>query len=175
MTNIAPDYMTSTIYTTLGIKKNDTLLIAPFFVRYFNADEILALTNGCGPESWKHEITDFITRFILGNVEESCRIHDLCYSFGNTDDDRKVADKIFLANMLTQIAGSYAPRWIRKLRVAKAFLVYKIVRSYGEDAFVAAARPQHFLYTKIFTTADIRYWHYRTVNQILNSVTRLQF
>ena len=76
------------------------------------------------------------------NVTEACRIHDYMYSVGKTEEDREMADKAFLNNLVRLIEGRYKEgKWkpveavLATLRRYRAMSYYNAVRNFGGPAF----------------------------------------
>jgi len=97
-------------------------LLAPKEYFEFSGGYIDEITNGCGPAGWKF---DLVPDTIYGlNVAKACEIHDICYHIGETVEDKKYADKIFLENLYTIIrnrGGNKLLIWLRKRRADKYF------------------------------------------------------
>jgi len=89
---------------------------------------------GCGPGG----IGDWLVPdTIYGlSIKPACQIHDWYYRFqrGDSEEDRKKADKIFLTNML-QIVNERGNFLIKKLRRRRAKTYYKAVRWLGAAAY----------------------------------------
>ena len=90
---------------------------------------------GCGPG----DIGDYLVPDnILGvSVREACRVHDWYYRFfeGNTEEDRRMADRIFFNNMTKIIRGA-GGRWLLvRLRCRIALVYYRSVVTYGANSF----------------------------------------
>ena len=61
-------------------------------------DQKNGICNGCGPGAWK---VDLVPDYPLGfPFNEACNIHDFMYFTGKTNEDKEVADRVFLNNML---------------------------------------------------------------------------
>ena len=92
-----------------------------------------AICNGCGPNSWK---IDIVPDNPLGiPFREPCNIHDYMYYVGKTHEDKEVADRVFLNNMMRVIQAHAKTlddidrgQWI-------ASLYYEAVRLAGGQAF----------------------------------------
>jgi hypothetical protein len=92
-------------------------------------------TFACGPG----DLGDYLVPdSILGvSVTESCRIHDWYYRFypGGTENDRAMADRVLLNNMLRTIVANSSYRWVIRARCWMAHVYFKSVRKYGAPAF----------------------------------------
>jgi hypothetical protein len=82
--------------------------------------------NGCGTRGI--DVPDTIWGLC---ITESCYIHDWEYKHGKTWDDKKVADKRFLTNMLIQIEDGKKWWWLRRLRKNRAYVYYTVVKRFG--------------------------------------------
>jgi len=91
------------------------------------------IASGCGPG----DIGDyFVPDKIWGvNVNPCCNIHDYMYYIGETEDDRVVADRVFLNNMVRIVVGKTRSRWLLKLRLRTVRIYYSAVREFGGPAF----------------------------------------
>ncbi len=89
--------------------------------------------NGCGP---KGLLGRLIPEGFLGvSVHEACNLHDERYETGGSEKDRKLADEMFLQDMLLAIdkrGGIFLARNIRKLG---AYFYYFGVRGFGSNFF----------------------------------------
>jgi hypothetical protein len=87
---------------------------------------------GCGPGKFgDYAVPDTM----LGlNVKSSCAIHDVCYALGKTDEDKVIADILFLMNALAIINAKSWPV-IREARSYRAMTYYLAVSEGGESAF----------------------------------------
>jgi hypothetical protein len=96
------------------------------------------LSNGCGPNSIK---IDLVPDSLLGaDFSIACEIHDVMYHFGLGEQDKKIADRTFLFNLLTVVDQHCIEVGIldRLERVAlreAAFTYYKAVADWGRKAF----------------------------------------
>jgi hypothetical protein len=92
---------------------------------------------GCGPGGLGDLLVPDTVYFL--SIRPACRIHDWYYRFfpGNSEDDRKRADRIFLNNMLRIVdfhTNFKVLRWLRKRRCNK---YYFAVRAFGGPSFWA--------------------------------------
>ena len=88
--------------------------------------------NGCGPKGAYFLIPDTLWGL---NITEPCNIHDWCYRFGKTEQDRQDADRMFLDNMLSTIDENTTWKWLKKLRRRRARTYYHVVSRYGGPYF----------------------------------------
>jgi hypothetical protein len=96
----------------------------------------------CGPGDFGDYL---VPDSILGvSVNEACRIHDWYYRFaeGATEDDRAIADRIFLNNMLRIVVDASGWKLTVRLRCRVAYIYYRAVRRYGAPAFFDERNPE---------------------------------
>ena len=93
-------------------------------------DEISTHAGGCGPG----KVGDYFVpdQFYGESIYLACQIHDWMYHKGKTIEDKKVADKIFLWNMVTLIDDGEV---LDALRLRRAMTYYSAVSFGGDDAF----------------------------------------
>ena len=91
------------------------------------SDEDRACYNGCGTSGWKGAV---VPETLWGlNVTRACNIHDHMYKWGQTEEERAEADRVFLNNMLRIInAHGGCLAWLRRYR---AMTYYNFVRKFG--------------------------------------------
>ncbi len=83
---------------------------------YFGAsdEQRAAVTNGCGPACWKHDLGQ--NRPMGISLAGACNIHDWMYFEGHTERDRVAADELFWVNLKTLIRNAGGPlkpfRWV---------------------------------------------------------------
>ena len=84
------------------------------------------IVSGCGPgKGWK---ANLVPETLWGlSVHEACDIHDWMYHLGETIEDKKEADRVFLNNMIRIIDGKTRWNLLRKLRLRRARLYYQAV------------------------------------------------
>lgn len=108
-------------------------LEAPEGFRRLTAEARARIVNGCGPKSLPGWI---VPDTLWGlSIEEPCAIHDYMYWTGAAEDDRRIADMVFLENMvrLINFAGGWRP--LKALRRYRAMSYYTAVRDFGAAAF----------------------------------------
>lgn len=89
--------------------------------------------NGCGPQSWKR---DFVPDTIYGvDISEACNIHDWMYLKGQSIDDKKKADRVFLNNMIRIVKAESRFRFMSVLRQRRCWKYYLAVAQFGGPAF----------------------------------------
>lgn len=89
--------------------------------------------NGCGPKGILGRLIP--DSFLGASVHEACNFHDVSYSKGGSEKDRKKADLKFLKNMFLAIdkrGGIFLSKNIRKLG---AYFYYFGVRLFGSAYF----------------------------------------
>jgi len=126
----------------------DTKLFAP--MAYWNTSRVARaeICNGCGPG----KLGDFLVPDTLWGlcVTPACNIHDWMYAMGETIEDKKVADRTFLNNLL-RIVDANTRFWpLRKLRRLRAYTYYRAVKYGGGPAYWAGKNPDT-------TFKDMRY------------------
>lgn len=116
-------------------------LLAPACFWSATSDWISDHSNGCGPASAK---IDLIPDKIMGiDFTPACIIHDICYSIGLDEEDKRLADRLFLFNLLTLVdahSGALA-RFERIAQREAAFTYYKAVSDWGKKAFSGQKGP----------------------------------
>lgn len=116
-----------------GAEREDGLWVP---IEYFKMtpEELEASHNGCGPGG---VLAWLVPDSLLGkDITDACMIHDLCYKLGDTIEDKQVADRVFLNNMLrivSPIGGKQT--FIVSLRQSLALIYYKSVVDFGGPAF----------------------------------------
>ena len=96
------------------------------------------IVNGCGPGKFSFLIPD--TMYGL-DVSAACDIHDYMYFMGETIEDKKEADRVFMNNLLRIIEAKTQSKilsWLRKRRAVKYF---SAVAMFGGPAFWNAKNP----------------------------------
>ena len=96
-------------------------------------EQLEKICNGCGPAGWKAKFNS-----ILGcNVSECCQIHDFQYEFGESLEDKRSADRVFLNNLLRVINSKDSWKITTYFRRKIAYGYYKAVDRYGGPAYWA--------------------------------------
>ena len=97
-------------------------------------DAITAIWNGIGAA--RSKLNELIPKSILWlNIELPSCPHDIAYQFGQTEADKKRADKAFKKNLYIWIDKHSAFKWLARLRKKIAYGYYVAVRDFGDDAF----------------------------------------
>lgn len=108
-------------------------LIAPQSYVSASQEERDRSCNGCGTSGWKGAL---VPETIWGvYVTPACLIHDWCYKEGRTEQDKELADMVFLRNMI-RIIDQHGG-WFDWLRRYRATTYYNAVVEFGHDAFWA--------------------------------------
>lgn len=97
---------------------------------YYNLseDEKQEITNKCGPNGFLSKI---IPNSLLGvDISESCNIHDYMFHHSKDKNDQKIADKVFLKNLNSQIRNK-SKGFTSTFRRGMAYLYYYAVRLYS--------------------------------------------
>lgn len=106
------------------------ILYAPQFYLDMSEDEKSKYCNGCGAKgAWYNFLIPFQKVF-----KEPCKIHDVEYAFGNTDEEKCIADRRF-SNNLKRVVDSIENKWKKKILKKAARVYFKSVRDFGEEAF----------------------------------------
>jgi hypothetical protein len=115
-------------------------MILPKVVADLTAEQLADISNGCGPESMKVKL---IPDSIAGvDFNPACCGHDGCYAFGTDDEDKRIADRLLLYNLLVSVDNHCKANGIvdRAERVAArraAYTYYDAVADWGRIAFYA--------------------------------------
>jgi hypothetical protein len=99
------------------------------------------ITGGCGPGG----LGDFLVPDRLDwpwpwglSIKKACRIHDYMYHVGETRADKKLADEVFLNNMI-RIINNARKTWFGrqrfKQRLKRAEAYYYAVHRFGGPAY----------------------------------------
>lgn len=106
-------------------------------VSYTKADKGLLefICNGCGSARAKFDFIPDSIYFL--KIREACDIHDWMYHFGQTIEDKKEADRVFLNNLLRLIEATEGifNRILKPLRRRRALKYYEAVTAFGGPAF----------------------------------------
>lgn len=82
--------------------------------------------NGCGGKGGWVDPPEFV-------FHDSCNDHDISYSVGGTEADRKNADEAFYREM--KRAAAKAPWYAMTFLYSQAWIYYKAVRLFGGKFF----------------------------------------
>uniref|UniRef100_A0A6H1ZXZ6 Uncharacterized protein n=1 Tax=viral metagenome TaxID=1070528 RepID=A0A6H1ZXZ6_9ZZZZ len=120
-------------------------LWVPTTYRDATIEQILAKTGGCGPGGlgdWLVPDTMYFESVFL-----SCQAHDWMYGEGETEEDKKIADRLFLVNMSIVIQETpYTHKTENQkldiLRLHRVMTYYEAVYYGGGSAFDKGESPQ---------------------------------
>ncbi len=94
------------------------------------------ITNGCGAGGWK---IDIVPDHLAGcSIKEACNIHDFMYHVGESLEDKKEADRVFLNNMVRLVLAkkyNFFTRLVKMIRLRMAKRYYDAVKYFGGSAF----------------------------------------
>lgn len=91
---MVPCLQNSVLLSTIRLMPWGVCMIRKVFLRFVKEEELLPLTNGCGPDKWGWAVPD------LGRTQ-LCTDHDLLYSVGLPSNDKRLVD-IWFVNKLIQ-------------------------------------------------------------------------
>jgi len=119
-------------------KKEGFHLVAPLSYWEASDAEIEKQTGGCGPGG----IGDwFVPDTMYGeSVFLACQIHDWMYWKGDTKEDKKVADLVFLVNMTLLVIEDN--NTLDSLRLRRVMTYFEAVHFGGYSAFESAHTPK---------------------------------
>ena len=86
------------------------------------------ICNGCGAKG-----TLLAKLLPQGHFHEACNIHDYMYYIGKTDEDKKVADRVFINNLHRII--NTLPLIQKPMAKTLARIYYEAVAKFGYEAF----------------------------------------
>lgn len=109
-------------------------LYAPREYWLLNPIEKDKLCNGCGSRGFGWSIPD---RMYGLKISEACNIHDFMYKTMRTGQDKEIADRTFLNNLLRIIEAKTKSRLLKFLRGRRAYAYYLAVKVFGGPAFWA--------------------------------------
>ena len=89
------------------------------------------ICNGCGAKKG----IKFSPLFFGLNMTMCCDIHDWMYHEGKSNNDKEIADRVFLNNMLRVIEAKPSNSFIKSLRKSRAKSYYIAVKLFGGNAF----------------------------------------
>lgn len=125
----------------VSVRKNPKLfpvmrlagIVAPVAFWQASAEERAIHSNGCGPGGW---IIDLVPDSLESlNITEECDIHDWYYSFGTTDEDKKIGDRIFRFNLRAKVRMNTTGILLLDTRLHLAELYFEAVDRHGHNAF----------------------------------------
>ena len=111
------------------------LIVPELYIEYLNGEynhPDLAI-NGCGPAGILNTLVPDTYKGI--DLNEACDIHDFMYFHGKTEQDKDLADRIFLFNLLTIFDRDDPSRKISKKRHRKAISYYNAASELGHYFF----------------------------------------
>ena len=88
--------------------------------------------NGCGT-GWNSKLVPDTIYWV--SITPACCIHDYMYSVGKTNEDKCVADRVFLNNMLRIIESVTEWYYPTALARRRALKYYEAVVSFGSTAY----------------------------------------
>lgn len=95
---------------------------------------IIQRSGGCGPGKWGDlAVPD---TFYGLKVKPICKLHDIEYEVGETEDDKAAADIFFLVNLLAYIRCHTRFKPVRILRNYRAMSYYSAVSEFGTESFL---------------------------------------
>jgi hypothetical protein len=112
------------------------MLYAPARYWLLDPEAHREICNGCGPKGFGLFVPDTIWGL---PITEACDIHDFMYAMGETEEDRREADRVFLNNLLRLVEGGC--RWLRPLRRRRALTYARAVMALGGPAFWSGKNP----------------------------------
>ena len=92
------------------------------------------IAHGCGPgRGWKEWI---VPENVWGlPITLACKIHDFMYYEGACIEDKNIADRAFLNNMLRIVEDKTRYGWLKFLRRRRVRKYYLAVKHFGGPAF----------------------------------------
>lgn len=106
------------------------VLFAPTGYRHLTPVSKKNICNGCGAKGG----IEVPSTFYGLDISESCNIHDFMYLQGKTNEDKEVADRVFLNNM-NRIIEARSCCFLKFLRQRRAKKYYLAVKYFGGSAF----------------------------------------
>lgn len=121
-------------------------LFAPAEYVELSPEERDKIINGCGAAGARF---DFVPDTIYGlDISEACNIHDYMYHMGETLEDKKLADRVFLNNMFRLIEARGG--CLKRLRRRRALKYFMAVKYFGASAFWEGKnKPENLLQVEI--------------------------
>ena len=90
--------------------------------------------NGCGPAGILNSIVP--DEYDGIDLNPACNIHDFMYFHGETEQDRDLADRIFLFNLLVLVDADNPSIKISKKRHNRMILYYNAVSNLGHKFYI---------------------------------------
>jgi hypothetical protein len=101
---------------------------------YWRLPEDVRESYRCGPG--RGVLEQLVPEKMYGlSVSPACSIHDFMYAHGNTSDDKREADIVFLNNMIRLIEAGGGWWFLRKLRLRRAYIYYEAVKDFGGPCY----------------------------------------
>jgi len=121
-------------------------LYAPAEYVALSPEERAKIVNGCGAAGARFDYVPDTIYFL--SIVEACNIHDFMYHIGETLEDKKLADRVFLNNMFRLIEARGG--WLRFPRRRRALKYYNAVKYFGASAFWEGKnKPENMLQVEI--------------------------
>jgi len=97
-------------------------------------DQINAVAGGCGPGGG---VKDYFVpdKLWFLSITLACSIHDWMYHYGQTTEDKILADEIFKNNMVRLIKGQKSWKFIERRRLRLSYIYYLAVKNFGGPSF----------------------------------------
>jgi len=101
---------------------------------YWALPESVRKQYRCGPG--RGILESLIPETMYGlNISAACSIHDYMYIHGATEEDRVIADEVFLNNLIRIIEANTTNKLLLCLRLRRAKTYYNAVRLFGGPSF----------------------------------------
>ena len=95
---------------------------------------MISNNNGVGPVWFPSWLRQYLTTFSLKFFRERSWIkHDDAYCIGGTEEDRKIADKIFLLDLKEDLLFKTKSRYL--FGIVVAYIYYFNLRIFGKSAY----------------------------------------
>ena len=91
------------------------------------------ITNGCGSKRFGSIVVP--DTFYGLRVSEACNIHDFMYTIGETIEDKYIADRVFLNNLIRIIDKHTNWKILNRLRCRRAYKYYFFAKVFGGPSF----------------------------------------
>jgi hypothetical protein len=110
-------------------------LIAPAGYWNLTDEQKKEICNGCGGRN------SVLTKFLpQGTFKECCNIHDYMYFIGRTEEDKKLADRVFYLNLNRVVKHKKGFQKFVKKIIAKTY--FTAVKKYGDYYFWKGKVPK---------------------------------